>query len=189
MSTQQLALLEQLLRKECRNIKLTVREWGVDNDPTSPTQSKVLGAGFFPAYLEEGYPRNKQGIPFVMLVQINFAEVPPMEGIPESGLLQLYVNPFDWSGEYEVLYFDDEELGEEPLNVYHEVLRGWLEDSDYLLPVNRMHTMTFEPGYSYSGDYDRDFEQRLEQLSGDFSQDVIEAYLQKHRGCYGSRIG
>ena len=80
MSTQQLALLEQLMRKECRNIKLTETEWGIDNDPTSLTQSKVLGAGFFPAYLEEEYPRNKQGVPFVMLVQINFAAVAPMEG-------------------------------------------------------------------------------------------------------------
>ncbi|MBO7279942.1 MAG: DUF1963 domain-containing protein, partial [Bacteroidaceae bacterium] len=115
MSTQQLALLEQLMRKECRNIKLTETEWGIDNDPTSLTQSKVLGSGFFPAYLEEEYPRNKQGIPFVMLVQINFAEVAPMEGMPKSGLLQLYVNPFSWSDGYEVLYFDDEELLEEPL--------------------------------------------------------------------------
>ena len=88
MSTQMMALLEQRMRKECRNIKLTEREWGVDNDPTSPTQSKVLGAGFFPAYLEEEYPRNKQGIPFVRLVQINFAEVPPMEGWTSATVCQ-----------------------------------------------------------------------------------------------------
>lgn len=189
MSTQQLALLEQLMRKECRNIKLTETEWGIDNDPTSLTQSKVLGSGFFPAYLEEDYPRSKEGVPFVMLVQINFAAVAPMEGMPKSGLLQLYVNPFSWSDGYEVLYFDDEELGEEPLDVYHDVLRGWLEDADYALPVNRVHTMTFEEGYSYFGDCDRYFEERLDQLRCDFSEEAIDAYLQKHRGNYGSRIG
>ena len=87
------------------------------------------------------------------------------------------------------LYFDDEELGEEPLDVYHDVLRGWLEDADYALPVNRVHTMTFEEGYSYFGDCDRYFEERLDQLRCDFSEEAIDAYLQKHRGNYGSRIG
>lgn len=190
MDEKLMTLLEQRVRKECRNIKLTETAWGLDNDPTPLVQSKVLGAPFFPAAYADDYPRGDRGIPFVMLAQINFAEVPPMENFPRSGLLQLYVNPFDWSsGGYEVLFFDDEELKEPPLDVYDEILRGWLEDADYYLPVQRVHTMSFEPAYSYSGQDDRFYEHQLSLIAGDFSPEAAEQYATAHNTQYDSRIG
>lgn len=57
-----MTLLEQRVRKECRNIKLTETAWGLDNDPTPLVQSKVLGAPFFPAAYADDYPRGERGI-------------------------------------------------------------------------------------------------------------------------------
>lgn len=190
MDKELLEKLEQRLRKECRNIKLTETVYTIDNDETSLTQSKVLGDGFFPASMVDDYPRSKDGTPYVMFTQMNFAEVQPMEQLPKSGLLQLYVNPFDWSGDdYVILFFDEEKLKEESLNVYDELLWEWLDDADYYLPAQRVHTMTFEKGYSYAGQDDRFYEHQLSLLAQDYSAEVVKEYVKEHSTEFDCRIG
>lgn len=51
--------------------------------------SKVGGEPYLPA--GEAPPRSADGRSMVLLAQINFAEVPPMEGYPEAGLLQFFI--------------------------------------------------------------------------------------------------
>jgi uncharacterized protein YwqG len=57
-------------------------------------ESKVGGEPFLPPSIP--YPRSPAGAPLAFLAQINFAEVPPMDGYPENGLLSFF---FDASHE------------------------------------------------------------------------------------------
>lgn len=58
---------------------------------TKPWESKLLGVPYFPK--DRRWPVDRDGKPLVMLAQINFAEMPPLEGYPTEGILQLYVSP------------------------------------------------------------------------------------------------
>jgi uncharacterized protein YwqG len=86
-------------------------------DPTSDKNSKVGGKVFyFPENME--YPTDKEGNPLQFLAQINWAEVPRIEGFPESGLLQFFIdgddmmmgldrkNPTEQTG-FKVIYHTD----------------------------------------------------------------------------------
>ena len=57
-------------------------------------QSKFLGKPFLPANME--YPKNKFGSPLVLLVQINFEEVPPIKYYPKKGILQIFTYDMFW---------------------------------------------------------------------------------------------
>jgi uncharacterized protein YwqG len=58
------------------------------NENLGITQSKFAG----PMYLSKGftYPIDYNGKYMFPLAQINFSEVPPLAGYPESGILQFY---------------------------------------------------------------------------------------------------
>jgi len=51
--------------------------------------SKFRGTPFLPHGNE--YPRDKDGMLLVLLAQINFEEVPKLEGFPDSGILQFFI--------------------------------------------------------------------------------------------------
>lgn len=61
---------------------------------TGLTESKFFGRNF---YLPKGesIPKDKKGRPMALLAQINFAESPSLEGYPDSGLLQIFINAYD----------------------------------------------------------------------------------------------
>lgn len=63
---------------------------------TKPWESKCGGC----PYLEkaEDYPRDTNGRPMMFLAQINFDEMPPLDGYPEHGLLQFYIGDDDCMG-------------------------------------------------------------------------------------------
>lgn len=69
------------------------------NDALSLTQSKFGGYPYMPQGFD--YPRNAKGNMMPLLAQINFAEVPPLAGFPESGLLQFYATADDMMGMHE----------------------------------------------------------------------------------------
>ena len=186
-------LLEELKKRigrECCKIALTATDYTIDTDETELTQSKVLGDPFFPESMADEYPRTEAGIPLVMFVQINFAEVPHIDGLPTSGLLQVYLNPFDWNDENErILFFDEEQLKEESIDVYDEVLRGWLEDADYYMPTQHVHTMEFEKSLSCSAADDKDYARELSKISEKYSPQIAEEYAAAVSTEFGSRIG
>ena len=66
--------------------------------PISPTQSRVGG----PVYLPEGiaYPSDESGQPLLFLVQINFAEMPPLPNFPKSGILQFFARADEELGSF-----------------------------------------------------------------------------------------
>lgn len=84
----------------------------VDN---SRLQSKFGGLPYLPQDFE--YPKTSEGNCLYLLAQINFAEVPKLEGFPEKGILQFYIANDDLYGAnfedqftqdgFRVLYFPD----------------------------------------------------------------------------------
>lgn len=55
----------------------------------SPWTSKYLGTPYLPK--EAQYPCDINGEPLALLAQINFLEVPKLEGYPTSGILQFFI--------------------------------------------------------------------------------------------------
>lgn len=59
--------------------------------PTTPWDSKLRGVPYYPK--DRPWPLDAEGKQLVMLVQINFAEMPALPGYPTEGILQLYISP------------------------------------------------------------------------------------------------
>jgi uncharacterized protein YwqG len=58
--------------------------------PTMLWDSKLRGVPYYPKELP--WPTDPRGEPLVMLAQINFADMPPLAGYPNEGILQLYIS-------------------------------------------------------------------------------------------------
>lgn len=74
-------------------------------------QSKFLGKPYIP--LHSDYPMCADGIPMILLAQINFTELPKLEDYPEKGILQLFITSKSWqtNNEHKIIFHanDDEE--------------------------------------------------------------------------------
>lgn len=57
-------------------------------DDLSLWESHVGGKPYLP--LTESYPLDSEGVPLSLLIQINFAQMPPLPDYPRSGILQIY---------------------------------------------------------------------------------------------------
>ena len=56
---------------------------------TKPWESKLGGCPYL--LNKKDYPLDKYGEPMMFLAQINFEEMPPLEGFTDKGLLQFYI--------------------------------------------------------------------------------------------------
>jgi uncharacterized protein YwqG len=71
-----------------------------------PWQSRLGGQiPYWPA--DFTYPRNPDDEPLLFLLQLNFADMPPLPGFPTQGLLQLFV---DW-GQGQFLHYESKAMG------------------------------------------------------------------------------
>jgi uncharacterized protein YwqG len=59
--------------------------------PTTPWNSKLRGVPYYPK--DQPWPLDVEGRPLVMLVQLNFSEMPPLAGYPTDGIVQIYISP------------------------------------------------------------------------------------------------
>jgi hypothetical protein len=62
---------------------------------TTAYQSKIGGTPYLPKNAEYPYHAEKKH-PLTLVAQINFAEVPPLPGFPERGILQVFVDGLDY---------------------------------------------------------------------------------------------
>ena len=87
---------------------------------TSLTGSKFGGTPYFPKNLK--YPHNFKNEPLRLLAQLNFDELPKLDGFPHKGILQFYVN----EGEFWGLDFENPpEIQNNYRVIYHEnILKG-----------------------------------------------------------------
>jgi uncharacterized protein YwqG len=77
--------------------------------------SKFGGHPYWP--LSRPYPTDSEGKTMHLLAQLNFSQIPKLEGYPDQGLLQFYVAANDWYGanfdhpadqtNFRVIYFED----------------------------------------------------------------------------------
>jgi uncharacterized protein YwqG len=67
-----------------------------NNDDVNWWQSKFGGLPYLPKGFE--YPKTPDGKYLFLLAQINFSEVPPLDGFPDRGILQFYIADDDLYG-------------------------------------------------------------------------------------------
>lgn len=73
-------------------------------EPFGLTDSHLGGVPYLPH--EVSYPMGADGQPLWLCAQINFAQMPPMEGFPTQGILQFYLSDWHYDGGFG-LYSED----------------------------------------------------------------------------------
>jgi uncharacterized protein YwqG len=133
---------------------------------TTLRNSKLLGVPYYPK--DRPWPRDPEGKPLVMLAQINFAEMPVLDGYPSGGILQIYISPGAndteiWGmridaahqreidrltdqGYFRVIYFPDASLSDQYL--IREVPDYFIDD-DYGFPIAEEARLQFQPRFGY----------------------------------------
>ena len=104
-------------------------------------ESKIGGVPYLPADVD--FPKNDEGAYLYFLAQINFAEVPPMQPLPDKGILQFYINDEDNYGlnfskpfhqnNFRVLYFEHIETEEDQIQTDFSFLKDRVYEN---LPIN-----------------------------------------------------
>jgi uncharacterized protein YwqG len=67
-----------------------------NNDDVNWWQSKFGGLPYLPKGFE--YPKTPDGKYLFLLAQLNFYEIPPLDGFPDRGILQFYIADDDFYG-------------------------------------------------------------------------------------------
>ncbi|MCF2858742.1 DUF1963 domain-containing protein [Pseudoalteromonas sp. SMS1] len=165
-------------------------------EPEHIWSSKFAGKPYWP--MGETYPCNSSGAPLVLLAQINFEEVPALEGYPTTGILQFFVEDDD-----ELYGMDFDASVDETLSkpdgyrvVFHkEVIKDetMLEqclpsaavDSDF--PIANEYSLQFELDKEQPSPTDY----RFEKICGDvFEMDeAVGEYLYDNFESMGSKVG
>jgi uncharacterized protein YwqG len=127
---------------------------------TGAKDTKFGGKPFIPKGFH--YPR-KNGDPLVLIAQINFAEIPHLDGYPESGLLQIYLE-YD-----ETAMFDPESYK----IVYHKDISG---KNCYRNPFSSVKK-TSSSGFGYTDYFAGVFEKTNFELSGRLASLMNQAGL------------
>ena len=122
------------------SIKATALHCELDKDPLDVKGSKFLGVPFVPEGME--YPKDKNGDPLVLIAQINFSELPLLEGFPNEGILQLYFSTKEWwdmSGAERIIYIAGDEMNKSQRSDLPTIDNELYEE----LPVWKIHKLDF----------------------------------------------
>ena len=174
--------------RPCLKIKPTVANKENYDDPLPLTASKLLGRPFIP--LDEEYPLDRDGKPLVLAAQINFSELPELQHLPRSGLLQLFLSPTDWYDEgYAIKFVSDSSLFKKPQRDF-----SFITDSLYQqLPIGKIHSLTFEPTIDNGGSEDCQFDFKFDGLNfWDFEETLTDRereLLGQYFDASGHKIG
>ena len=184
MTAPSLKLPQALLPFEAKiidSVKSFIRITAQPNDKMTILQSKFGGKPYWPA--AQDYPKDAAGSPLFLLAQINWAEVPALEGFPTQGLLQFYVADNEMYGlnldnladqsNFRVIYFPD----------FNE--NDAMEDFSFLkaaknFPVSQPHSLTFEKQEAPVAPEDIAFEQIFEKPPYEFFEQFEEEVKQDY---------
>lgn len=137
----------------------------VEANPLPVTASKFGGLPYW-THGEE-FPKNKDGELFMLLAQINFAEVPQIPDFPTSGLLQIFVES-NWGRDCEVVWresicaedaMSESELREMGVKTSTDVGKN---NSDF--PFEKEFALSFEKMISVPVPSNEDFDEKLNQV-------------------------
>jgi uncharacterized protein YwqG len=163
---------------------------------TMPWQSKFMGTPYWEKAKTNDYPKNlENNESMALLAQLNFAEIPKLEGFPQKGIVQFFVSThddvygmnFDEQTEqknFRVIYWDDPTYNDKDLIDDVEVLGVNVEQWKDIAPIQEEHVLDFEKSVEYCGLVDRyhseqayypknNQEQSLEQLIGEEGVDEL----------------
>ncbi len=175
------------------SVKPFVRITAQPDNTLTIVQSKFGGKPYWPA--KQDYPKDERGNPLVLLAQINWAEVPALDGFPAKGLLQFYVADDEIYGlnlddlldqsNFRVIYYQDfnEDDATEDFSFLKEAKN---------FPIAKPHSLIFEKQEAPVAPEDMAFEQIFEkspyEFFEQFDKEVKEEYI-KLAPPHGHKIG
>ena len=175
-------------KREFIRIKAVPTSDNILEDSIDFKKSKFLGKPFYPIHKE--YPIDDNGKPLIMIAQINFEELPKLEGLPKDGILQLFLFSEDWyEDEYKIVYHSKEDLNRDFIEDF-----SFLSEKDYKeSPVFKIHNLFFEKGTDSGGIIDEQFDFRFgDKDIWDFMETLSEeqeSQLVKYFDATGHKIG
>lgn len=192
--------LPAALRPWSAQIEATRRPYiaihATDRQPATATQSRLGGRPYWP--MDLAYPTGVDEAPLYLLAQINFAEVPSLPPLPETGLLQIFIagDPLygmdyqlpQWQGDFRVVYHA-EVLEEEALLQDFSFLPA---PEDFPMPRRKSYALEFSLS---DGPAPADDAQFIEQLGEDFWKRFgderwkIQADYRKYAQASGHKLG
>lgn len=139
--------------RECVRIQARPKNEKLLHDKLNLKDSKFLGKPFFPK--DKLYPKDEKSQPMVMAAQLNFEDIPPLEGFPTDGILQLFLSATNWyEDDSAIIYHAKEELSLEPMADF-----SFLSEEDYdEMPIFKIHKLSFEKGIDRGGSEDSQFD-------------------------------
>jgi len=139
-------------------------------------QSKLCHYPCIPAGYD--YPKDSEGKYMFPLAQINFREMPALEGFPKSGYLQLYISAFDdvygmdfddmqSQKNFRVLFFEEQEVEK------YKTDFSFLDEAmaSDMPPVTTPHSLTFMQKEEYLGFGDVRYEEMNQSAVVSFLED------------------
>lgn len=152
--------------------------------PLAFTVSKFSGLPYLPAGAE--YPKDKDGLPMLLIAQINFAEMPRKDYFPElhifptEGIFQLFISP-NWHKidglEHKTFYY-------ETIDEHQTDFSFLTEEIMKASPVSCEHKLTIDNSYSIGSaedihfDYlfdDKNIDALIEHYEEQDNEDEVES--------------
>lgn len=185
---------EQLLAKALPAVEISLTH---HDKSLSLWQSKVGGLPYLPK--GNDYPHGFDGKPLCLLAQINFSEVPKLEGFPEKGILQFFVDATDdligmedcdgvcHQNKFRVIYYPEvKDHSEELMQDFSAFQLS--EHDENMLPFEGAYAMTFTQYKQLPTVCDFGFELIVKDEHGEVSDELLEWCYDNLDG-EGHRIG
>lgn len=170
-----------------------------NNDDVNWWQSKFGGLPYLPKGFE--YPKTADGKYLFLLAQINFSEVPPLDGFPERGILQFYIADdylygldLDTSADvdnptvedrFKIIYFPQPDFRVENIITNYD----FLPELEFI-PVNGCCSLQFTKKYAPISTTDYQFIELLrEEINQLFMNHEIEDEYREISHSFGHKIG
>ncbi len=167
-------------------------------DNLLPWNSKVGGAPYLPKGIP--FPVNAEGVQLFFMAQVNFAEMPPLEGFPLKGILQFFIFDDGLYGldfdepeaqhNFRVLYYADPVTDSDALITDFSFLRSYGDDMPF--KAGSEWAMRFQPDTGLMPESDFRFDDIFgEDFFARFGTDewsIAEAYG-KISDAAGHRVG
>ena len=170
-----------------------------NNDDVNWWQSKFGGFPYLPKDFE--YPKTCDGKYLFLLAQLNFDEIPPLDGFPDRGILQFYIADDDLYGldlgtssdvdnptaedRFKIIYFPQPDFQVENIITNYDFLPA-LE----FFPVHGCCSLQFTKKYAPISTNDYQFSELLgEEINELFMNHEIEDEYREISNSFGHKIG